>query len=436
MDCTITTDKIAENESNIKLFDVKDFLRFISIPAQFSKCSQNLLINCEGDHRLVEKGAKQIIHKLKTKIIFVTSNLISTKTSQNQDNGGARSSLSKVIAEDKITWDDLTLLHQEEVEVKICKMFKMFRSEIISGALETLEGQILIDVINGRKPCITKDNFPAEIRFYVPRRFVPKNKLTNNIFSNKFRDIFLFTGIERYQLAELLTDGGGVDSSLNQILGGAPTCRFIILDEPTHFFKICQLTHCPVHLISYENQILTWVKSRGGMYAIQQSVDIKMQTKLNEMEMVDRATKTDKVNQPVCISDTAGMGKTILLAKIGRIIQQSCPEKLVMFAIVSDFLQLLKAKLFSTLTDEVKLKVVKEILVEYACDYLFGKCLLHSEFETDSSEKVSLELLLDGFDEVFPRDFDLAYECFSMLTEKLKHVRIWVTTRPHFLHPL
>lgn len=429
-------EKITENESNIKPFNVVDFLQFVSSPA-VSKCNQTLLINCEGDHRRVEKRAKLITQEPnKSKLILVTSNSISTKVSPSQENEAARGRLNSIIAEDKITWDDLTPLHQDQVEEKVCKMYDIFQSETISDALETLEGQFLIDIISGRKPSITKDNFPAEVPFYVPRRVVGKCRLTNDIFKRNCQDIFLFIGIERYKMAELVTDGEEVGISSDQIRKRVPTCRYIILEEPVHFMKICQATHCPVHLISYENETFSWIKSRGGMYAIQKSVDIKILARMEEMELVDILTKSETLNQPVCVSDTAGMGKTILLAKIGRIIRNTCPEKQVVFAVVSELVYILKAKMFSTSSDQEKLEMFKDILIDSACENPFGKCLLKSKLESGTSEKVCLELLLDGFDEVSAEDFDLAYECLSFLTEKLTRVRLWVTTRPHFLHAL
>lgn len=195
--------------------------------------------------------------------------------------------------------------------------------------------------------------------------------------------------------------------------------------------------HDPVHLLAYENQEFLWIKSKGGMSAIWRSVN-KPQKKVSEVEIVtfimDRESVT--LNQPVLISDTAGMGKSLLLAAMGRRIQADYPQKTVVFVVAGEFIQVLKDKKFQSLNMKSKLIEINQTVIDFASDNEFGKTILSLKWKPENSGEIVLELMLDGFDEITLGDFDLAYHCITFLVEHFKYIRLWITTRPHYLHEL
>lgn len=284
---------------------------------------------------------------------------------------------------------------------------------------------------------IYKSTLPENPSYYVPRRLVTRNRLSKRIFTQDAKDIYVFTGIPRHKLTSLVKKQI-TDTSSAQVHKDVLSVRFIILEQSNHWEKLCKKTAHPIHLIHHEDDKLIWLHSRGNVKSLQAAVDKYDQGELSEDMFIDEVEKEHpvKFNQSFCIADSPGMGKSLLLADIGRRVQRKFPDRVVIFIVISEWINSIK--------EDVKLKesklesILKNLFKDVSEDENITEALI-SEITSDESPKPSIrfELLFDGFDEVVPEQVNLAYECLEILLKLCKKTaRVWVTTRLHLLTEL
>lgn len=280
-----------------------------------------------------------------------------------------------------------------------------------------------------------KDTLPSPVMYYVARSISPRQKLSKSIFSSGTNDIFVVTGVERHHLT-ILANGKLTDSSRNQVRRTEITVSFILLERVGDWTQLQAKATKPIHLIScdYAKQDFIWVESRGEVKILQNHIIYNNSKQFAENDFIAEVNQNNSLrrqNRPVIISDSPGMGKSILLAEIGRKLQHlggsSCR---VIYVVMGEWITKLKEYLQHKTGME---NGIMETLCNNAClnELAVNSLTLHFSNTEESSTK--LELLFDGFDEIHSAYFQLATDALKFLINSTKNVRVWVTTRPHML---
>ncbi|CAL8124254.1 unnamed protein product [Orchesella dallaii] len=290
----------------------------------------------------------------------------------------------------------------------------------INGLVSTkLKGDLLVKLINGKEPSIFIDSVPEKLKYYISRKLSPRCNISARVFDKKCADIFVIDGIEQIQLREF-AGKEGTDLSSNQI--DDLSTRFIVLELEDDFDIICDKAKgVPVHLLKHEEGQFIWVRTHGAISSLQEYVD-DSQTKFNEEQFT---TTCVEHAYPVCVSDTPGMGKTMLMVSLAHYIMEKYPNRLVCFFILRDFLQHVNE--LQKESRQVDESFCKKLISEYASENEFGREVV---VEFLKSPTPTVDLIFDGFDEVLPDDIETALKILK-ITSKLKSVTVYVSTRPH-----
>lgn len=123
----------------------------------------------------------------------------------------------------------------------------------------------------------------------------------------------------------------------------------------------------------------------------------------------------------VCLSDTPGMGKSMLLANIARRLSSNRLYGFVTFVTLSNLIPVIKKELKETNNRE-------EAIFSGFCEYA---CTSVGSIFVKINQSFLTEILLDGFDELNHDDEELGYECLKTIKHLFPNARLWVTTRPH-----
>lgn len=286
--------------------------------------------------------------------------------------------------------------------------------------------QLRKDFAGTEKKYPRMDSLPVVPKYYVPRVLQTRNRLSTEIFAPHCEDIKVFTGIERHRLTELAR-GQLTDSSRSQVYRKQISVRFIILEQKGDWDKLCEKTHKPIHLIHCENGRYIWVRSKGDMYALQDAILDSDQVRLTEEAFVEEVERVNpfRVNQPLCIVDSPGMGKSMLLAKLGRRLQIMFSNRYVIFIPMAEFIsEVHSARIYDK--EETVLKVTATRLGITFTELSSEIGLLPAKSET------KFELMFDGLDEVQSKHLPLVYDCLEILINAYGNcARLWISSRPH-----
>ncbi|CAL8124654.1 unnamed protein product [Orchesella dallaii] len=327
-------------------------------------------------------------------------------------------------ATDEIKWDNLSVSFQEEI-LKNCKFVREMGS-----LCNILNDLALVDLIKNPSQTNMKQTLPSKISFYVPRRLKSRFLISKKVFSQGL-DVYLFTGLERYELTEYAGERC-TDGSKSQLAQSRLSSRFILLQMKSDFEKISKKTDQPVHWIHHENGNFSLKKSNGDMSDIQGFVK-EQQQEFTEDDFLTHLTSdwfSAQRKTPVCIADSPGSGKSVLLANIGSKLIENGQD--VIFVVFEEFIR--KVRATSLVYDKLLDAVVRALgSVAFVTESEVGCILLKNLLQCENQ---SFELLFDGFDEVSRDDRDLAYECLRLMAVSFPAARLWVTTRLHLLKNL
>lgn len=297
---------------------------------------------------------------------------------------------------------------------------------------EEIFGQLDNDTLNAlnsrKRPGLFHNTLPSVPSYYVSRTLTTRSVLIpGKIFDEQFNknNIFLFACLSRSDLSLLagnIVTGSTAENLRNQ------TVRYLTVDEGRHYDTICENTNDSVHYIQKgEDGRFSWVKSRGRVEAIQNCLDTA-QLELTENDFFD-IVKNPQSNTPVCISDSPGMGKSTLLAQIGNKLVSNDHETIVIFVVISEFIEKIRNNYDKS---ENKKATILEFLKNLACKNNLSQLVFQQVLD---SEKIGIELLLDGFDEVGAHDISLTNQILTEI-KGFESIRAWVTSRPHLLQDL
>lgn len=275
----------------------------------------------------------------------------------------------------------------------------------------------------------TSDNLlPVIPKYYVPRILLARNRLPTKIFSSQCDDIKVFIGLQRHKLTELAR-GQLTDTSRSQVYKKQITVRFIILEQKGDWNMLCEKANKPIHLIHHENGSFIWVRSKGSMQALQDAVKCSDRVELTEEDFIQEIERVNpfSVNQTLCIVDSPGMGKSMLLASLGRKLKELFPSRRVASVEMAEWVHKIHLLLQENCYKE-------EIILNEVANYVK---MNHLDFLSElkfaaAKPATKFELIFDGLDEVYPIHVPLALDCLDILRNICSNcARIWVTSRPH-----
>lgn len=336
------------------------------------------------------------------------------------------------VVRDKILWNHISPYHEKIIQANIELLFGqnvaptllsliMGIDHTSSDGLQNAASEFLSNIINDRIPSLFHNTLPPIPSFYLPRRLVEKNIISENIFNAKIQDVLLFPGVQRHQLSQL-AKGQCTDTSSSQIRKEGLSSRFILLEQENQFEKICDLTHYSVHVIDYRKGRIHWRKSKGSI------VNIHKYIKQSENEFSENKIFNILCGNPIIISNVAGMGKSTFLAEIARTIRKANPLTPILFIGANEFVKKLKEHIPKKHSPDLALTdAIKTVVINILSKNQLGEAVLTSILSSTDPE---IEILLDGFDEVSPRNIDLANH-FLLVIRSITSFRLWITTRSH-----
>ncbi|CAL8140775.1 unnamed protein product [Orchesella dallaii] len=273
-------------------------------------------------------------------------------------------------------------------EICLQELLEQFPEEVIER-LTGFMGDMHDKLIDNKQPILINNSVPPDIPYYIPRRLTSSQLVGNQ----------------------------GADLSTNQI--ESLTLRFIVLVFEKDYDQITRMTSDPVHLLDYKENRFTWLKSHGDLSVLQKYISDD-QIELTEHKLLESCLESE---YPVCISDTPGMGKTVLLASLARSIMQRYPKRIVRYIVLRELVPLVQRVATPTMDEEY----LMHIIFESASEYALGKKLIKELLKFDLPV---LDLMFDGFDEVLSSQVNSA-KIILRTAAKMKSVRMYVTTRPH-----
>lgn len=280
-----------------------------------------------------------------------------------------------------------------------------------------------------------KDTLPGNVPFHVERRLLPRYTISKEIFKSVGEDIIVVYGLKHDQVG-ILARGRIFDSSRNQVHRFEITVSLIILENSYDWQRLRSKSNRPIHLIlcNWRNDEFTWIDSKGNVSLLQQFIILNeellsVESFINELEFKCHFLK---FNQAVCISDSPGMGKSILLANIGRHLQCLRGDRIVIFVAFSEWI--VGVHRLNEAGMDIDIAVINSLL-KMACENQ-ASSKLTSLFETDTEGATKLEILIDAFDEMHSDYIQFAYDCLRQILIYNKSIRLWVSTRPHMYKEL
>ncbi|CAL8069061.1 unnamed protein product [Orchesella dallaii] len=278
----------------------------------------------------------------------------------------------------------------------------------------SVSDDFLIDLINNKTPVLVNQSVPKPLNYYIERRLTTRFNLNPTLFRKVCNDVFVVKGIELHELSLLTRDlVADVSSSQTEDL----TTRFIVLDYEDDYRKICEISPSPVHLLNYELGKFIWIESCGSISSLQDYIGT-IQDELNEEELLCKCLHSQN---PVCISDTPGMGKTVLLSKLAENIKQSDRSTFVRFIILREFVE--RFQNVSKIDSTTLIHAIAETAAEFEIGRKVTRKLLKSRCK-------NVVLIFDGFDELLSNQLEMAKQVL-LIASKMKQVILFVSTRPH-----
>lgn len=268
---------------------------------------------------------------------------------------------------------------------------------------------------------------------YVPRNLNQIRKIQKDIFRSKTSDIFVVKNIQQGELTNLTDNSTAVKSSeiMDDFSGNH---RFVCLDSSGDYERMCkEAQDINIHLLRREEKTFLWERTHGDIFTIVEFAE-EDNSFIDEgvfFQIIDQ-TK-EKPLKHVCISGTAGMGKTVFIEEIAKHVKQKFPSDLRFFFNFQDFLQALASE-----PDEANVQLLTSSIIVQAIagkytDTEFGKEVLINILE---NKLHFVHVFLDGYDEVLPSYRKLADILLQTMKIKMRNFRLYVTTRPHMLNQL
>lgn len=271
---------------------------------------------------------------------------------------------------------------------------------------------------------LARNTVPPKPPFYVSRFISNRVNIDASVFKEKCSDVFVFKNtIARYKLTQIAKPQF-TDTSSSQLTH--MTCRFIYLEENEDWIEFRKSAKTPIHLINYEpdgNRFILEDTSAPSDILLK-FVSKEDRVYFTEDEFVKHQLSEDLVVSNVCICDSPGMGKTLLLANIARCMIEHCTKSIFVFLPLTQFSIDFSPQNISTWNgDTAILNVLKYISTSEQNQKLLLKLI--------QAKLLQMGIFFDGLDEVSSDKLDLVKQTFLCITTEFSNVRIFITSRPH-----
>lgn len=416
-DCKLSCDWILETTPNCQLLDETEILDAVSESNNESLEKRTVfLANLENDLGLL--GV--IEHNTKQKVVVVTQ----LRDDEVKSRLPQPTSAWK-LDQDNIGWRDLSSNRKFRILLGLKKNLGLEGQELIS-ALSSIETKILVHLLNDKFPMpenLFCDTIPLPLNYYVSRTLETRFVISKKIFEANFcHEFFLFSGIERFALSNMCKQKA-IELSSNLVRNKKAISPFVYLDSEMDFESIVQTFPTnAIHLLEYESDEFIWKKSHGNISSIQNFVATEQRI-LDESDFICKVLAETSLS-PICISDTPGKGKSILLANLAIAMKKHHKHEIVAYISMEELIQHLRGT--PSLSDKSIISSMSYFLKASALGNLYLEANKHQ----------LRELMLDGFDEIAAIDSDFALNVLTEIRKVFTETRIWITTRPHMLHVL
>lgn len=260
------------------------------------------------------------------------------------------------ILRDTFTWDQLEEPAQMLVlsrnvldQGKVRKLSEFCKSYVYENVdlfySEILKHKLLVALLKDEAPILFRSTIPS-VRYYVSRCLRSRYLISTNIFHTKTKtEVFVFSG-EHLTIEKLREIGSGstgrIDTSTNQMDHSSITAEYILLEFKTDFSKLCSKLKGKktVHRLKVSKDKIVWQETVGDNMACLQSniLEGKQQVSIEEKDFLDVVNAIYE-NRPRILCDSAGMGKSILLANLAHETRKRYPGKSwVVFLVMTDFI--------------------------------------------------------------------------------------------------
>lgn len=214
-----------------------------------------------------------------------------------------------------------------------------------------LRNDLLASLLVGEIPDIFRETIPT-VSDYIERKLKPRNFLSKALLKNLVhKDVIVILG-EKEKFLNI-----AFDCSQN-VVRDMPSDEAVVAGPKVYFRSserdfntICKQVedHVNVHLLKHCPRGYLWIKSKASsLELISNHLEAEQTQQLNENEAINYFMASD---HHIVISDSAGMGKTTLLASLARRTQEKVPNSLAIFLVLKDIVppladQITKGNLF------------------------------------------------------------------------------------------
>lgn len=274
---------------------------------------------------------------------------------------------------------------------------------------------------------LATSNIPMKPTWYIPRSILVRSDVARMVLDDeklrqhwnpKIKDQLCFVGVAWSKVSTLATKSLTQRSS--QVLQhGRTSSNFVYLDNIAHAEQIHERFELPVHVIQFcsEHNEFVLEKSFGARTEIQKFLK-------SEFSNCSEKTFTERLavdNQTQCIVDTAGVGKSVLLAEFARYLQT---KSIVIHVAFRDIFH-------TELHDEAPtLQTIFSTIAACCSRHPLGQKLV---LGTLMHEKVYL--LIDGFDELNPDEIHTAKEILIRMQQE-NLIQLIISSRPHMQYEM
>lgn len=306
----------------------------------------------------------------------------------------------------------------------------LLNEEHIKTALSSIAQKLSVDAYldvlssvfeSSDKIHLVRNTVPPSDPLYINRTLSKRAVLDPQLFKEPCSDIFVLKNISRLELRRFVGESG-IARSREQLL--AVTYKFILLDDEAHWTEICEEINSPAHLINYEEKTKEFYLERSKNISTIIRRFLSHGTEKICLSEEDTLHETTRFNDSgICICDTPGMGKSLLLENLGRTSLKKFPNTVVAFYKMTTFLKLIQD---STTTRS------SDALLHYVFVDLSTSIWAQSILEMlVGLKETPLWLFLDGLDELPVGAVKTVTNYIRGIVNKTETIKIFMTSRTH-----
>ena len=360
-------------------------------------CNTNKLLDDEAQHQ-IRKIFNTVKQRPNIKIVLSTQSEITTHPSLQQI-GREIFGEGFVARREKLTWSDLSTSSQEKL---LEKSVKFQGTEVSLNQLMSVESPLAkllpLGALLGEKELKIADPVPI---------------------SNAYN--------EDYYIGRTLCRQQAIKEDIKWDICKNKNIPDLLVRTEEEFRQVSQnYPNDNIHWLQEDmSGKLLWQKSKGSLENLRRYIDTKSSHTYTPDDL-EKLLEQAQHQRVMLISDTAGMGKSIVLTHLSKQIKQKFPVKWVMRIDLNDHVDALKTLKEVQIDKEKVIEFLSEKVLKLGDDLeveLFKQCC-------EQQENGRIIIMLDSFDEISPfykkSVIDLLQALMQTGVEQL-----WVTTRPH-----